>query len=271
MNSRPGLRSEPPLMDQELESVRGAKPLDDHRPMIVFDGGLRSDALSYVVLAEFLASHGYVCISLPSLPLAGGKPLTFDEAGIRAKAQQVVRVSRLSASLPGADITRMAFAGWSVGGVSTAIAARHTSGVRALISLDGGLGYDYGPPIAQAVLGNGSIASVPVLHVTGTAPNRHPVPKTFEVFERAGTAPVYRAEIDGLEHSHFVVHGGVVSFAGDDSPPALAFWRGNAALSRIVLLFVQAFLDDQVPAHDFAVRARTVAPDTARIFSSATR
>jgi len=70
-----------------------------------------------------------------------------------------------------------------------------------------------GPPIARAVLGHESIASVPVLHVTGTAPNRHPVPKTFEMFERAGTAHVYRAEIDGLEHSHFVVHGGVVLLA----------------------------------------------------------
>jgi len=128
-----------------------------------------------------------------------------------------------------------------------------------------------GPPIARAVLGHESIASVPVLHVTDTAPNRHPVPKTFEMFERAGTAHVYRAEIDGLEHSHFVVHGGVVPFAGDNSPPAVAFWRGNAALSRIVLLFVEAFLADQVPAHAFAVRAGTIAADIARIFPSAAR
>jgi hypothetical protein len=257
-------RAEATIMDRRIASASGVIPVADRRPLIVFDAGLRSDALSYFALAEFLSSHGYICVSAPSLPFAPDKPLTLDEAGIRWKADQIGRVVRLASQHSSVDSSRVGLAAWSVGGVTTAIVAK-PSGARALISLDGGLGYDYGPPLARRVLGTDSILEVPTLHVTGTAANPSPVPKTFAAFDSATVSHVYRAEIAAINHSHFVAHGGVIRYSSETSPDAARFWRANEALARLVLLFANAFIAERAPAAEFAARASQLSPDVLRI------
>ena len=257
-------RAETPIMDRRIASARGVTPVPDRRPLIVFDAGLRSDALSYFALAEFLSSHGYICVSAPSLPFAADKPLTLDEAGIRWKADQIGRVIRLARQHSSVDPSRIGLAAWSVGGVTTAIVAK-SSGARALISLDGGLGYDYGPPLARRVLGTGSILEVPTLHVTGTAANPFPGPKTFAAFDSATVSHVYRAEIAAINHSHFVAHAGVVRYSSDTSSDAAQFWRANEAVARLVLLFADTFIAERAPTAEFAARAGQLSPDVLRI------
>ena len=115
------------------------------------------------------------------------------------------------------------------------------------------------------MLGTESIVGTPTLHVTGTAPNPCPVPKTFAAFDSAKVPHVYRAEIEELNHSQFVAHGGIVRYASALSSDAARFWRANETLARLVLLFADAFIAERAPRSDFATRAGQLSPGVVRV------
>jgi hypothetical protein len=69
---------------------------------------------------------------------------------------------------------------------------------RALLSLDGGLGYDYGAPLYKELTDDR--VSACFLHVTGTAANAFPVPKELD-FELVDDG--FLAEVVGFNHSNF--------------------------------------------------------------------
>jgi dienelactone hydrolase len=228
--------------------------------VVVFDGGLTSDALTYVPLNEYLASHGFIVISLPSLPNAEDKPLAFDVAGVESKTRDILTVLQQFDRVPNADTGRIAVAAWSVGGVSTALAQMQNDKVRAVLSLDGGMGYDYGPPLAkQSSLYDVKKAMVPYLHVTGMKPNPYNVPKDFAFFAELPSRQTYLAELQNVNHSHFTVQGGAVAYVGDRSDAAIQFWAANEHLARFALLFLNDFVKTS-GGKDFLKRANQLSP-----------
>ena len=231
------------LLDHPLRSRFEAHPVSGKFPVVVFDGGLTSDALTYVPLNEYLASHGFIVISLPSLPHAEGKPLAFDVAGVESKARDILTVLQQLDRVPNTHSRRAALAAWSVGGVSTALAQMQVDNVRAVLSLDGGMGYDYGPPLAkQSSLYDREKATVAYLHVTGMRPNPHNVPKLFDFFAALPSRYSFLAELQNLNHSHFTAQGGAVAYVGDESDTARQFWAAHEQLAPLTLQFLKDFV-----------------------------
>lgn len=237
-------------LDVPLTAHHGVVQAAGRHPVIVFDGGLTSDALSYLSLMEHLSAAGYICVSLPSVPFAPGRPLTFDLHGVESKARDVAFVIDSLDQLAGADASRVGVAAWSVGGLSTLLAAISNERVRALVSLDGGLGYEYGPPLVQqSVLYQRGARTPAVLHLTGAVPNPFPVPKDSAFLRSLANAEVFLATVDGWNHSHFVSAGGSLPFAADrQSAAGVRFWRGHAAVAATTAAFLDATVRRAVPS-----------------------
>jgi dienelactone hydrolase len=251
--SRPEAHVQASILDSPLESSISVPQRSGAWPVVVLDAGMRSDALAYFSLAEFIASHGFIVISMPSIPYAPGRDFGFNGNGVRSKADSITAVLDAAAQWSGSDASRVLLAAWSVGGVSTAAVAARDQRVRAVLSLDGGLGYDYGSKLLSEI--NVVAIDKPILHITGAMPNPYPVPKSDELFARVG-APSWVAIVQGVNHSHFVMQGGVVPYARDVSSDGERFRRAYRSIAMLSLRFAEGSLldrrDSQAALHTLA-------------------
>lgn len=233
-------------------------------PVVLFDTGMNGPASFYFSLAEFLASHGYVAVCIPSNGLEPGKPNGFDMRGLETKTLDIAAAINALPRLPYADPAKIALAAWSVGGASAALAQMRSSLVAAFISLDGATTYKYGwDMMQQSPFFDLARATVPHLQFTGKLPNRFNVPRDFSYFEKIQSQEAYSAEVEGFNHSHFFAQGGVLQFAAQQTPAAAEFWSSHAAYSRVLLAFLDAFVKDDAAAR--ALLEKPTAQDASRI------
>jgi len=91
-------------------------------------------------LCEYLASHGYVVIASPDMG-ATSRDMTTDLRGINAEAQDISFLLGYARTLPNTDMTEIAVAGFSWGGISNLFAAARDNRIDALVALDGSMRY----------------------------------------------------------------------------------------------------------------------------------
>ena len=121
-------------------AVRDAAPVDGSFPVVIYAPSFGSRAHENLDLCEYLASHGYVVIASRSLG-ARAATMTEDVDGIEAQAADIVFLANYAQTLPQADVTRMAAAGYSWGGMANVFAAARSARFKALVSLDGSIRY----------------------------------------------------------------------------------------------------------------------------------
>jgi dienelactone hydrolase len=121
---------------QRMWAVRDAPALSGKHPVVIYAPGAGGSGHEPADLGEYLASHGYVVIASRSLG-AHTRMVVPDADGLDAQMRDIQFLLSYAASLPGADMQRVAIAGWSWGGMTNVFAAERDSRIRALISLDG--------------------------------------------------------------------------------------------------------------------------------------
>jgi dienelactone hydrolase len=91
-------------------------------------------------LCEYLASHGYVVVASPDMGanIAGYDP---DLGGINAQAQDISFLIGYAQTLPDTEMSVIAVAGFSWGGISNLFAAARDNRIDALVALDGSMRY----------------------------------------------------------------------------------------------------------------------------------
>lgn len=109
-------------------------------PVVVYAPSLDSPSTENIELCEYLASHGYVVISSPSMG-AAARRMTVDLEGANAQAADIAWLIHYAASLPDASPSQAAVIGYSWGGMAALFAAARDPHIRALISLDGSFRY----------------------------------------------------------------------------------------------------------------------------------
>ena len=121
-------------------AVRDAAPAGGNYPVVIYAPGMGGPAHENMDLCEYLASHGYVVIASRSLgPRAF--MMTADVEGIEAQAADIAFLANFAQTLPQADITKVAAAGFSWGGMANVFAAARSNRIKALVSLDGSIRY----------------------------------------------------------------------------------------------------------------------------------
>jgi tetratricopeptide (TPR) repeat protein len=129
-----------PTLGHALWARRDAEALSGPFPLLVYAPSFSSTAWENADLCEYLASHGYVVMASPNMG-ATTRAMTADVPGINAQAQDIAFLIGHAASVPAADLERLAVAGFSWGGISNLFAAARDNRVKALVAFDGSLRY----------------------------------------------------------------------------------------------------------------------------------
>ncbi|MDL2355135.1 MAG: dienelactone hydrolase [Pseudomonadota bacterium] len=223
-------------------AVRGAPPADGSFPVVIYAPSFASTAHENLDLCEYLASHGYVVIASRSLG-ARSVTMTDDIDGIEAQAADIAFLANFAQTLPQADITRMAAAGYSWGGMANVFASARSSRFKALVSLDGSIRYH--PKIwGAATYVRPSRTAVPMLFLGA----RTPTAEAMERDDKLGASylntmkysDVYVTTAPPMTHSNFNSWG--LRFARENE---FGDYQRAEVLQayRSVALYAREFLD----------------------------
>jgi hypothetical protein len=132
-----------PTLGNSLWAVRDAKAVAGKFPVVIYAPSFSSMAWENADLCEYLASHGYVVVASPDMG-ATSRGMTPDLMGIDAQARDISFLIGYAQTLPNTDMSEIAVAGFSWGGISNLFAAARDNRIDALVALDGSMRYSPG-------------------------------------------------------------------------------------------------------------------------------
>lgn len=121
-------------------AVQGAAPKAGRFPVVIYAPSYNNTTFENADIAEYLASHGYIVISAPTVGLAS-RWIKKDLMHAELQAADIRFLIDYARTLPQADMTRVAVAGFSWGGISNVLAAAQDERIKALVSIDGAVRY----------------------------------------------------------------------------------------------------------------------------------
>lgn len=194
------------LRREPVRANRDVPPAAGRFPVVLLGGGIDSRAYYHDALAEALASHGFIAVSVASEDTAPATPLSFDTTAATVLLHDLRIVLQTMNELPTADVSRVGLVAWSLSGVAMALLAAENPAVKALISLDSGLGYAYGAQLLAQMDLKDHQTRVPVLHIEARAPARVVVPRDDALCTRSGAIDCLRS--DDLRHAQMTALAG---------------------------------------------------------------
>jgi acetyl esterase/lipase len=131
------------LQVMEMSAYRDAMPAPGRFPVVLYFGGLSAPINSNVIMAEFLASHGYI---VASVSLIGPSDEQTFQSRTSDDFEASVRDMEFAWSVlqdePNVDRTKLAVMGHSVGAIEAVILATRNADVSTVIGLDGTYGFE---------------------------------------------------------------------------------------------------------------------------------
>jgi hypothetical protein len=266
-------------------SPLNARPLKDPAPypVILFSPGNGTNVEFYSVLAEEIASHGYIVVGInhpydvPAVELSDGKVAAYDKAqwSLDATAHQTytrermkVRVADLLFALDQVenlgkdprspwvgilDLNAIAVAGHSLGGVAASEACKADPCLKACLNLDG---LQMGGPFSM--VGTALPPSQPFLFLTKEA-QLHP--RLIQSFE--STSESYWVIVHSASHDSFT-DGPLLQ------PSLLPVPNREDQLMILIQKYTLAFLDQTLKGKDSGLLSQNIEGDTisVRVFPS---
>jgi dienelactone hydrolase len=130
------------LMDEELLAIRDAPPGKGRFPLIVFGQGLDFESpLTHVVMCEYLASHGYVVVTVPLLG-AHSRLSGVEVIDVEAHTRDMEFALGRARGLPFVDGARLGVMGFDLGGIAALLLAMRNAEIEALSTLDCAVQFD---------------------------------------------------------------------------------------------------------------------------------
>ena len=236
-------------MNALLWAHRDAPRRSGRVPLVLLAAGNDESASDQAVLAEQLASHGYVVVAAPFPTRLGLAPMTKEDDIARvaeAQADDLAAMVNALATWATVDTSRIAVVGHSFGARAGLLLAMRDRRVRGLVSLDGGIGSATGlKSMMQAPSFDAKRHSAPILHVYETLDAWVRPDRTL--LEGLDSTVVWLAPTNEMRHHHFTSFGAVASGYGAVQR-ALGHTKGTAreyaAVNALVIRFIDAHLRD---------------------------
>ncbi|HEX6845999.1 MAG TPA: dienelactone hydrolase family protein [Chitinophagaceae bacterium] len=125
------------LLNLNTNSIYNAKEKTGKYPLVLYCCGWFSRSPDNALMAEYLASHGYVVITVPQL---GTGSTTFDfkvtEDRIITQVQDLQFALNYAVTLNNVDKNKIASAGFSIGGIVQLWLSQQDERIKALVALD---------------------------------------------------------------------------------------------------------------------------------------
>ncbi len=241
------------LMLTRTAAVRSAAPRDGAYPLIVYSAGLNNSSQDNVVLCEYLASHGYVVVTVPQLGATSlDVNLKFQSPpDLETQALDLQFAVGAVHDFPAIDHHRLGVIGYSVGGVVALDLVMRNSDVDAVVTLDPTFGV--APYIGMATgspFHDPARMRVPLLYMYRVEPATN-----LAVSDALKYSNRYRLELAGMLHQDFSSFPmfGARSAATPTRNPETA-QRGYQTVCRYVLNFFDAYLKGDGRALQFIAR-----------------
>ena len=225
------------LMKLPTHAIRDAAPEKGKFPVVIIGNAMRAGGYLQTMLGEFLASNGYVCFSIPSLGITEGVPTPFDLRGIEMQVNDIRFALNAIYEKPYADLDNLAVAAWSAGGVSTTLLQMQNPNIKAVVSLDGATGYQYGFDMISQSPVKDFKSSRPYLHMHG-AKFKFRVPKNFQYYDSLETN-AYLVEFADMDHFHFTSVANVLNQMKDNDQSR---WENYRRVLELTRLFLDAYV-----------------------------
>ncbi len=236
-------------MNALLWAHRDAPPQSTRVPLVLLAAGNGETASDQAVLAEQLASRGYVVVAAPFPTRIGIAPMKSEDDLARvaeAQADDLAAMVNALATWTTVDTSRIAVVGHSFGARAGLLLAMRDRRVRALVSLDGGIGSATGREVMErAPSFDGNRRTAPILHVYETLDEWMRPDRTL--LEGLDSTTVWLAPTHEMHHHHFTSFGAVTNGYGAVQR-ALSHSQGTAreyaAVTALVVKFLDAHLRD---------------------------
>ena len=230
--------------DIPVDAFRDAPPEDGRFALLLYAASFNASAFENTLLCEYLASHGYCVLACPSIG-HGQRQMTTDPAGIEAQTQDLQFLLDWAREQPGVDVARVGVAGYSWGGLTQFLLALREPTVRALVALDGSIGYPVGLEPAERIEGFSpeSLTASFVHLAQGTTHLRDGPALDTRWFEQAERVNRGFLRFAALHHGHFSSHTivrTVVLGSTPDSVIAERIYESYATLCRVTREYFDA-------------------------------
>ena len=242
------------LMTVSTGAYKDAAPMQgtEKFPLILLAQGAHQSSFYHSILAEYLASHGFVVATSPSMGMTSRlMPATLK--GGETQARDVEYILAFMNDQPYVDQSRIAVTAFSFGGVAASLVQMRNARVRAVLSLDSVMGFGrFTPIIKQSAYFDLTRANVPYMHMMPQEGNGF----DLTYLESLKYAPMSVLKFKGLAHFDFsslgVFENRIFPVPSDH---ATTIQNGYEIVCKYALNFFKGFLKDDREALAFIKRS----------------
>jgi len=226
--------------NSQMIADRNAIPIENKFSLIVVAQGNYHSAHHQSFLCEFLASYGYVVVTIPSQTRILGQ-MTDNSQAVESAEDQVNDMEFAIHSLRNfnnIDFNNIALLGHSFGGRSILLLQMKNENVKCLISLDGGLGLNSATDdIKKSPEFNSEKMNVPLLHIYEETEEF--IKPDFTIIDSFTNSEIFLIRIDDMHHFYFSSLGLVSGTIEGFSPAS----KGLAEKYRLICYSTRDFLN----------------------------
>lgn len=189
-----------------------AQVLEGKYPLILFAPGGNTKAQLHSIVCEYLASHGFIVASFPSLGNVDSLRWPFNQIGLNLHLDDMALIiNHLNNTMEEVNIDKTGLIAWSVGGVSQGIYTMKNPNIDMFISLDSGLGRTYGiDMLKESPYFSYTNFRTPYFHITGKQPEKYQVERSSEFYDSIASVDKYSLVLDSFAHQHFAAQIGII-------------------------------------------------------------
>ncbi|MEM6377849.1 MAG: hypothetical protein AAF705_06535 [Bacteroidota bacterium] len=230
-------------IDYNTQAKLNYTPVKTEQPIIIYNASFRSPSTENFILCEYLASHGYTVLAIPS---KGYDNINFQGGTIKDAMAQSLDLNFVIDHLPEITNTksnRLYLTGFSFGGLSHILNACNDGRISGVISLDGTIKYK--PEVlASSVLYNIENFKVPFIHISqkdipesalAKEQLTSEINKQFTFYDEIEPYSKYQIKSKSLSHSFFSTYG--LLFKERDLTQDVSYDQINQSYGKLLQLF----------------------------------
>ena len=223
------------LFASVLYAVAAPRPIDRSFPLVLIAQGNGEDVADQVVLCEYLASRGFVVAATPSpmlrVPLERedqvGELAEMQTSDLRAAITAVAAVVRV-------DSQHVGVVGHSFGARAAVLLAMRDPRIRAIVSLDGGIGTSTAvEPFTRAPSFRANAPLPPLLHFYETEDAF--MKPDFGLLKSLRVADLTLVHVEAMHHVHFTTYGFEAALFPEIAAPTHATAGTASALAGVIV------------------------------------